>query len=81
MTTKITKWGNSYGLRISKDILKTLGIKEGTELEVDVIDGHIQAKLKHNPPKYSLEELVAQIPDNYVSEVVDWGKAVGKEIW
>jgi len=31
--------------------------------------------------KYSLENLVARIPENYDAGEVDWGKPVGKEVW
>ena len=31
---KIAKWGNSYGIRIPKDVLRALNLQEGDEVEV-----------------------------------------------
>lgn len=31
---KVAKWGNSYGIRIPKDVLRALDLKEGDEVEV-----------------------------------------------
>ena len=31
--------------------------------------------------KYSLENLVARIPEDYQPEEIDWGKPSGREAW
>lgn len=31
--------------------------------------------------RYTLEELLAQVPESYVAEEIDWGPPVGREIW
>jgi antitoxin MazE len=80
MTTKITKWGNSYGVRIPKEIISELNLSEGVEFDMNVVDGGIQIKPITGKKKYSLEELLAQIPADYVPEIVDWGPDVGNEI-
>ena len=32
MTTKISSWGNSYGVRLPKGIISEAGLEEGSEL-------------------------------------------------
>lgn len=79
MTTKITKWGNSYGIRIPKEIINELSLAEGVEFDMNVVDGGIQIKpIKKN--KYSLKELCDQIDSNNLPEFIDWGPDVGNEI-
>ena len=31
--------------------------------------------------KHRLEDLVAQIPEDYQTGEVDWGEPIGKEVW
>ncbi len=33
LTTKIRKWGNSYGIMISKEAIRSRGMKEGEEID------------------------------------------------
>ncbi len=33
LTTKIRKWGNSYGIMISKEAMRSRGMKEGEEID------------------------------------------------
>lgn len=79
MTTKITKWGNSYGVRIPKEIINELNLSEGVEFDMNVVDGGIQIK-PIKKFKYSLKELCDQIDPNNLPEFVDWGPDVGTEI-
>ena len=37
ITTKIRKWGNSFGIIVPSEILKTKGIKEGEEIDAIII--------------------------------------------
>lgn len=80
MTTKITKWGNSYGIRIPKEIIRELNLSEGIEFNMNVVDGGIQIKPIQKKHKYNLEELIAQIPKDYEPEIINWGPDVGNEI-
>lgn len=79
MTTKISKWGNSYAIRIPKNILDKFNLSDGSE--IDVIEEGNEIKLKPKVKirgKYDLETLLSQL--SKVDEVVDWGGDVGKEI-
>lgn len=77
MQTKLQKWGNSTGVRIPKIFLKELGIKEGQEIDIKILEGTIT--LSKSIP--SLEELVEKItPQNRHGEI-DTGPIMGNEQW
>lgn len=82
MVTKVQRWGNSQGLRISKQVLEDARISIGDEVDVSVRDGVIMVSpVKRVRGKYSLRKLVSRIPEEYSAEEVDWGAPVGKEVW
>ncbi len=82
MLAKIQKWGNSQGLRLSKNLLADAQLDIGDEVHIHVKDGvMIVAPAKRKHGCYRLEDLVARIPESYRSREVDWGKPVGREEW
>jgi antitoxin MazE len=82
MTTKVQRWGNSQGLRLSRQILEDARISVGDEVDVLVQDGTIMiAPVQRIRGKYSLRQLVARMPKDYNAEEVEWGRPVGKEAW
>ena len=82
MHTKIQKWGNSQGLRLAKNVLEDACLEVGDEVDVAVRDGSIViAPIRIIHGRYRLEDLVAQIPEDYHSGEVNWGEPVGKEAW
>jgi antitoxin MazE len=82
MRAKIQKWGNSQGLRISKNLLSDVQLDVGDEVDISVKEGvMIVAPAKRIRGRYNLKDLVARIPKNYQPGEVDWGEKVGKEDW
>ncbi len=82
MLTKIQKWGNSQGLRITKALLSDAQINVGDEVNIFVKDGAlIIIPDKRVRKKYNLEDLVAKIPKGHQTKETDWGEPVGKEVW
>ena len=82
MHTRIQKWGNSQGLRLAKNVLEDARLRVGDEVKVAVQDGIIVvAPTKRIRGRYRIEDLVAQIPTDYLASEVNWGKPVGKETW
>ena len=82
MLTKIQKWGNSQGLRLAKNVLEDANLEVGDEVDVAVRDDIIViAPIRKIRGRYRLEDLVAQIPEDYHAGEVDWGVPVGKEVW
>ena len=81
--TAIKKWGNSQGIRLSKEIISSAGLKENDNVEISVDDGIITIK-KAKPKYLNLKERLEAfynkpIDDIYVesSQEVD----VGNEVW
>ncbi len=79
MVTKVQKWGNSQGLRLSKQVLEDARISVGDVVDVTVRDGVIVIAPARR--KTSLQELISRIPKGYQAEETDWGKPVGREAW
>lgn len=48
--TAIKKWGNSQGIRLSKEIISSAGLKENDSVEISVNNGVIT--IKKVKPKY-----------------------------
>jgi antitoxin MazE len=79
LRARITKWGNSLGVRISKAVAKEVGLGEGSTVEVKV-SGRTLVLVPANRD-YTLDELVARItPKNRHGET-DWGSPAGHENW
>jgi antitoxin MazE len=82
MIVKVQKWGNSQGIRLSKEILNQANILIGDELEVVTTEEQLVIKPVYKiRGKYKIEDLVAKLPANYQVEELDWGKPVGMEVW
>jgi antitoxin MazE len=82
MIVKVQKWGNSQGIRLSKEILNQANILIGDELEVVTTEDQLVLKPVYKiRGKYKIEDLVAKLPANYQVEELDWGKPVGMEVW
>ena len=82
MQTKIQKWGNSQGLRFPKTILEEVDIHIGDEVNISVQAGKIIVEpVNKVHGRFDIRALVAQMPDDYEVEEVDWGTPVGKEVW
>jgi antitoxin MazE len=80
MQTNIQKWGNSLAVRIPKAFAEEIGLDRDTPVEITVQNGQIVIK-RVEKPKYTLDELLAQITEDNIHPEVDMGKSVGKEVW
>ena len=82
MVTKVQKWGNSQGLRLSRQVLADAQIGIGDEVEVTVRDGVIVVgPARRRRGKHDLQELVSRIPKDYEAKELDWGPPAGGEVW
>lgn len=82
MITKIQKWGNSQGLRLTKNLLADARLEVGDQVDVSVKDGvMIVRPARKIRGRHRLEALVAQIPKHYQAGEQDWGGPSGREIW
>lgn len=82
MVTRIQKWGNSQGLRLSKNLLEDACLSVGDDVNITINNGLIViAPVRTVRGKLSLEELVSRIPKDYKPEEMDWGGPEGGESW
>jgi antitoxin MazE len=80
--TKVQKWGNSQGLRLSKELLSDADIEVGDAVDVSARDGVIVVTpVRRVRGGLDLGELVREIPADYGSEQIDWGPPSGREVW
>lgn len=77
MQTKVTKWGNSLGVRIPQWIAEQAEINDGAVVYVDVENDLIIIRKK----KLSLEGLLEGITEDNLHREVDTGSPVGRETW
>ncbi len=82
VVTRVQKWGNSQGLRVSKDLLEKVNISIGDAVQVSVRKGMILIKpVRQSRKKYDLRQLIAKMPKGYQPDNEEWGKPMGREIW
>ena len=78
MTVRVQRWGNSLGVRIPRQIAKKSSIREGAEVEMLVRRGQVILRPQRVP---SLRELLAKVRPGNRPQLVEWGAAVGREVW
>ena len=82
MATRVLKWGNSQGLRLSKELLSAAHIDVGDVVDVAVQEGRIVVTpVRRVRGALDLEQLVAAIPRGYKPGEAVWGPLVGGEVW
>ena len=80
MLMSIKKWGNSQGLRFSKEILEQLKIRVNDEVNVEVLENKIVITKAH-PDTIDIAKLFSEYNGDYRSKEYNWGPAKGDEIW
>ena len=86
--TNIRRWGNSQGIRLSKDLLAQMNLQENDTVGINVYDGKMTIE-KINKPKYlNLTERLEAFYKRPIEEIyvettqeVDVGDPVGSEQW
>ncbi|MBM3909025.1 MAG: transcriptional regulator/antitoxin, MazE [Gemmatimonadetes bacterium] len=82
MITEIKKWGNSQGLRISRDLLAQLRIAVGDRVDVAVRDGALViTPARQVRGAHDLRALVNRLPRDRRTTPDTWGPPVGREEW
>jgi antitoxin MazE len=79
MITVVTKWGNSQGVRIPRDILDIANISNGDPVEITAEKDSILIRKHHR--RETIQELFEGFDGSYMQEEVCWGSPVGDEIW
>lgn len=80
MVVQTKTWGNSQGIRLSKDILESIGAQKDDFLAIEVKNGSIvlNKKFKHR----TLEERAAEFNGKIGPyKEFEWDEPVGREQW
>jgi antitoxin MazE len=77
MRAQITRWGNSLGLRVPKDIATQVGLKAGARVEITAEGGRIVVSVAR--PVFTLDELLAGMTPAAMHKAYDWGPELGRE--
>ena len=80
MQAQVKEWGNSQGIRLPKEALRSAGIALNDILDVTVSNGVITLvkPFRHK----TLEERAAEFDGRLILDgEYDWGEPVGKEVW
>lgn len=80
MRLRIQKWGNSLALRIPKPFAQDIHARQGSEVDVALIEGKLVVSLVAQEAP-SLDELLAEVTPENLPAAVDFGPPVGREIW
>jgi antitoxin MazE len=78
MTTKIKKWGNSYGIVLPKMALNQLNLDENSNIAIKV--ENFKIIIERVEKKITLEDMMRDFDPKTRHEETDWGPDVGKEI-
>jgi antitoxin MazE len=76
MQVRVSRWGNSLGLRIPRDIASRAGLREGDRVEAEA------ERIIVSParPRYILAELLQGMTPEAMREAFDWGPDKSREI-
>ena len=80
MEAKLQKWGNSVGIRIPSNLLKSLNLKIDDVLELEQIENKIVIS-KSNKKTITLEKLFKEYNGKNLAKEFSWDVPQGKEIW
>ncbi len=85
--TNVRRWGNSQGIRLTKEIMSQMNLQENDAVGINIIDGKMTVE-KINKPKYlNLAERLEAFYKRPIEEIyvestqeVDVGDPQGNEI-
>ncbi len=79
MTVTLRKWGNSLAVRIPKSVVVDCRLFPGAAVQVSVRNGEVV--LVPEPPRQTLNELLAGVTRRNLHREVETGAPVGREAW
>ncbi len=78
MEITVKRWGNSLGVRLPKIIAESIGIHDGSLLDINIKDGALEIRKKDKG--ISLRELLSIVNVNNLHNEIDSGNSVGNEL-
>lgn len=80
MLAQVQKWGNSFGVRIPRPLVRMLGINLGASVELGISRGRLVVTPVARK-RYRLSRLIAGISDANRHREVRTGPRRGREVW
>jgi antitoxin MazE len=77
---KVSRWGNSLGLRIPRSIAHEVGLSEGAAVDLRIEGGSLVVRPDRRR-RYSLNEMLSEVREENLHGEVSTGDAVGRESW
>lgn len=77
MEARVTKWGNSLGIRVPSAIADQLKIRDGSIVDFQVRGNEIVIK----PNKKTLDDLLEGVTQANRHTEIDWGAPKDREEW
>ena len=80
---RVSKWGNSLGIRVPKSVVEDLGLSEGSAVEIEPRDGEYIIRPAHRAAieRQNLEEILTRMESSAKPRELAWGSDVGAERW
>lgn len=80
MEAKVTKWGNSLGVRVPASLAAQVGLKAGSEVNLIAEGRAIKLVPLGVPHRYTLDELLAGVTKANTHPQISTGPDVGREV-
>ena len=77
MQANITRWGNSLGLRVPKELASRFRLTEGARVNIEAEGDRIVISM---PVRYHFAEMLAGITPDALHGAFDWDENTGREI-
>ncbi|HJR71546.1 MAG TPA: AbrB/MazE/SpoVT family DNA-binding domain-containing protein [Gammaproteobacteria bacterium] len=77
MQVQITRWGNSLGSTVPKDVAARFGLKAGARVDMAAEDGRIVISLER--PVYGLDELLVGMTPATMHDAFERGPDLGRK--
>jgi antitoxin MazE len=75
--TTIQKWGNSLAIRIPKAFADEIGLHQGSQIDIRIVDGQLVIRPVHKPA-YDLSTLLNQVTEDNLHLEIDTGASTGE---
>lgn len=79
-TGKVSRWGNSLGLRIPREAVEHLHLRAGLEVNLEIGSEQLIIRPAKRRKKWTEAELLKGVTPEMCGGEVDWGPPVGREI-
>lgn len=77
MSAQVSRWGNSLGVRIPRQVADRVGLTDGSRVDIAADDGRIV--ITPAVRRYTIAELVSDMTPENMREAFDWGRDMGRE--